>query len=276
MITENSGGYDLVEPSILAVYGSKLRLAILDALAEKPMSLSDLRRKVNANAPNTSSKAKDLEELGMVERKQGAYELTPWGRAVQRRTIKTASFFSAYEKHKDFWESHITSGIPPELWDDLGDLDDAYIIGTSPTNVVQLHEAFIEALNSAKSHVHGMTPLYQEAYFQAAVSWVQNKIPAKVILTDEILKICADRAGKDIVQLCDTADTLRLFAYPKLPVAIMVSEASFTLALESTGKTASFVDMNLWSKNQKAMDWGIRLFEYYKASSKPVKLGDYL
>jgi len=48
--------YDSAKDTIHKLYNSRLRLAILDALKDKPMRLSDLRRAVGANAPNTSPK----------------------------------------------------------------------------------------------------------------------------------------------------------------------------------------------------------------------------
>src|SRR5512137_125435 len=104
--------YTLAEPTLRKLYDSKLRLAILEALGDGPMRLADLRRTVNSNAPNTSTKAKDLEDMGLVERIEGDYALTPYGRAVSAKIHESVEFYATYEKFKEFWWTHVTSGIP--------------------------------------------------------------------------------------------------------------------------------------------------------------------
>jgi len=98
------------------------------------MRLADLRRAVNSNAPNTSSKAKDLTAMGLVEREGGDYRLTPYGRAVRNKSEEFFQFYATYEKFKDFWSTHDTSGIPDFLWARIGELNNSELVRNIETN----------------------------------------------------------------------------------------------------------------------------------------------
>ena len=58
--------------TLRSLTSSRLRQNILNSL-NKPMRLCELKRAVGSNAPNTSSKAKDLQNLGLVKRDRGDY-----------------------------------------------------------------------------------------------------------------------------------------------------------------------------------------------------------
>jgi predicted transcriptional regulator len=118
---------------------SKLRLGILAALEKGPMRLADLRREVNANAPNASSKAKDLERLGLVERIDGDFALTAYGRAVKERVEESLRFYATYEKFKEFWSTHHMESLPPEFIDSFDVLNDSVLIKASRENLIAPH-----------------------------------------------------------------------------------------------------------------------------------------
>jgi len=52
-----------IDSLLKCICTSKLRTNILLSL-EKPMTLSELKNTVNSDAPNTSSSARELEEMG--------------------------------------------------------------------------------------------------------------------------------------------------------------------------------------------------------------------
>jgi len=95
--------YASIEPIVSKLYNSKLRIAILDALTNGPMRLADLKRAVDANAPNTSSKAKDLEEMGMLIRGNEGYRITPYGAMALEKLKGTLDYHTVYEEFKEFW-----------------------------------------------------------------------------------------------------------------------------------------------------------------------------
>jgi predicted transcriptional regulator len=268
--------YDLVEPTIRKLYDSRFRIAIIDALSKKPMRLADLRRAVNSNAPNTSSKAKELEGMGMVERVDGDYQLTPYGQAVRGRMQDSFEFYTTYEKFKEFWIKHETSGIPNYLWIRLGDLSNSNLVLTTPIDVTGVHDSFVVLLNSIKKRFYGVSPIYQTEYLDATHMMVEKGVDVKLVLTTEVAKICAKALREEGARLFDKSKNCEMCILDNLNVAFTVSEAFLSFALKSKHLEASYMDMDLQSYDQRVIQWGMDLFEYYRKQAKPIKMCEYL
>jgi predicted transcriptional regulator len=99
--------------ALRALTSSKLRWGILESL-ERPKRLSDLRRIVGANAPNTSTKAKDLQRLGLIDRDNGDYYMTRAGKIVHVRLSMLMDTLDALYAHRDFW-FRILEHLPEEM-----------------------------------------------------------------------------------------------------------------------------------------------------------------
>jgi len=269
--------YELAEPTIRKLFDSKLRLAIVDALAEKPMPLSDLRRVVGANAPNTSSKAKDLEEMGIVERNRGQYGLTPYGRAVLHKSKQSFEFYATYEKFKEFWETRHLEGIPQELLLRLADLKESTLMRSSLTDVNKPHDDFVKMLYSLKERFFGLTPVYHSDYLNALILKVQEGLETNLILTSDILSVFTKLPDDLRESLKKQSSALNLWVYPSNPhIGFMIGDDFMTLGLEPKDKTTHFIDMAVYSTHPNAIAWCLDLLEYYKIRSKPVNLGAYL
>jgi predicted transcriptional regulator len=258
------------------LYDSRLRLAILDALKDGPLRLADLRRVVNANAPNTSSKSKELEGMGLVERVEGDFQLTPFGRAVMARTQESLEFYSTYEKFKDFWSTHEVDAIPEHLWSRIGELSDAELIGGSETNPDRSHEFYISSLANVRKFMYGIAPVYHEDYLVASSGVVERGADIQIVVSKDI----AEHISKlpEYQKKYFTKGIHLFLAKEPLNVAFTVTEGFISLAIKAKDKPVSFTyaDSDLVSTDPRAIRWGLDLFEYYKKQAKPVNLKDYL
>ncbi len=269
--------YSLAEPTVRKLYDSKLRLAILDALSNSPMRLADLKNAVKSNAPNTSAKAKELEEMGLIERIEGDYALTPYGRAVRSRAQESFEFYATYEKFKEFWDTHITTGIPDHLWARLGELNDSVVVKDLASDVTHSHDVFVELLDSINKRFYGISPIYHSEYLRATLAILEKRLDAQLIVNKEIFKVLTSLKGdqgKQVKELCDRG---KWFVFEgHLSVAFTVSECFMSLALESKNDPTQYMNMDFESTSPRAIQWGLDLFDYYKKQSTPVKLSDYL
>lgn len=268
--------YELAEPTIRKLYDSKLRLAILDSLDNGPMRLADLRRAINANAPNTSAKAKELEDMGLLERVSGEYALTPYGKAVRARAEEAFKFYSTYEKFKKFWEENVVTEIPDYLWKRLGDLNDSHVVRMTAQDVTKVHDEFVEFLNSIKEKFYGVSPIFHDEYLDAANMLIKKGVDTQLVLTEKVLKTCAKEGGKETAELWDNADNMKIFSVPDTTLAFTVSESYLSMAIRSKHIPDSYQHSDFQSANPLAVKWGIDLFESCKQRGKSVKLSDYL
>lgn len=269
--------YALAEPTIRKLYDSKLRLAILEALGDGPKRLSDLRRIVDSNAPNTSTKAKDLEDMGLIKRIEGDYALTPYGRAVRSRAKESFDFYATYEKFKGFWGSRNLTGIPDYLLMRLGDLNDSWVVEDMTTHVTKTHDTFVELLNSIKQKFYGVSPVYHEDYLEAVIMMLEKGVDSKLILNQEIFELITNLKDPKADKLRKLANRGDWFLYNgHLTVGLTVSESFLSLALEGKSNPNQLLDMDFESLSPSAVQWGLDLFDYYMKHSTPVRLSDYL
>ena len=266
-----------MEPTIRKLYDSRLRLAILDALKDGPMRLSDLRREVNANAPNTSAKAKELEDMGLVERMGGDYQLTPYGQTARKKIQDSFDFYTTYEKFKEFWETHDTTGIPESLWLRIGALKNAQFVKNTETNIIAVHEAFLKFLESIKEIFYGVTPIFHKQWVEISDHLIKSGVDQKIIATKIVLEKTCRTATKDYIKLVDESQNSEVYLIDYEPkVAFTVSRSGLSLSLTEKNPHITYMDSDLYSTDPRAIQWGMDLFEYYKKQAKPVKLSDYL
>jgi predicted transcriptional regulator len=267
--------YDSAGGSIRTLCDSRLRLAILDSLRRGPMRLADLRRAVDASAPNASVNAKGLEEMGLIERVEGDFTLTPYGRAACQRTQEFFKFWSTYEKFKGFWTTHKLDGIPEFLLLRLDELENSTLMNVRGGNVDAVNELFEELFNSVKEKFYAVAPILRKQWWDIGADVVRSGIDTHIIVTPEVLKLIITTVPKEELLPLDAVRNLKWSLIESCSVACAVSEKSFSMVLENKGGGYS-LDMDLDSRDPHAVKWGMDLFEYYKKRAKPFKLAEYL
>jgi predicted transcriptional regulator len=268
--------YDACEDTIRKLYDSRLRLSILDALKDGPLRLADLRREVDANAPNTSAKAKELEEMGLIERVEGDFVLTLHGRVTLQKITEEAKFYATYEKFKDYWQSRRLDFIPDEPWSKIGMLHNSEVIKSPQTNTTHTHDHFVKNLLAVKKTFNGISPIYHQDYINAIKQMMQNGVVIELIVTSEVFSEIAKRLVPEELKLIALYPKIKIYLCERLDSGISVSESFSNLCIVSKTDVVSLMDQYLHSTGPDAVSWGTDLFNYYKERSKPVKLSDYI
>jgi len=275
MSSELLKDYDLAEPTIRGLYDSRLRLAILDALKDGPMRLADLRRIVNANAPNASAKAKDLEDMGLLERIEGDFQITPWGNAVHAKTLELIEFYSTYAKFKEFWCKRDMGGIPTYLMTRLGELRNSEIVLDDPTNISSVDKRFYELINSSNVFWKGIFPMYDPQWSKLAMKAVSKGVKFDLIVTQNVLNGMKKSLKREERKTALEYGGITIRLLPEEPkVALAVTDKFFSINLKLTGAETRFREADMLSFDPRAIQWGLDLFEYYKKRAKPMKLSE--
>ena len=269
--------YDLVESTIRKLYDSRLRLAILDALKDGPMRLSDLRREVNANAPNTSAKSKDLEGMGLVERKEGVYSISEWGQLIRDNLSDSIQLIAVHEKFREYWDTHSIAGIPKELRKELDVYLKAELIKPKKENITYAEDHFVELLYTIEKRFWGLTPVFRPEYIGPIMAAVKKGADVILILQSDLIKSVLDLVPPEAKKALLTFKNLKIYSTDEdLKLGLVVSEKFCTIGFESKISESTFMDMNPESFDPKTIEWETKLFEYYKKQAKLIKLGDYL
>ncbi len=133
------------------ITSSRLRLDILSRLTS-PKRLSDLRREIGASAPNTSSKAKDLQKLGLIERDNGDYRITPAGRIVRRRLLLLMDTLDAFCRCRGFWE-RVLPDLPRSLRNSIHGFKSARLVENDRADPERVKKELVRLIESAEARL---------------------------------------------------------------------------------------------------------------------------
>lgn len=267
--------YSLAEGVMRKIYDSQLRLSILLALKQGPLRLADLRREVDSNAPNTSAKAKELEEMGLIERVEGDFQLSPWGRAVQERAEDSFRFYACYEKFKGFWETHHMEGIPTRFLIRLGELYDSELVACSKENPIKTHELLVDYLATVKKDLRVVSPILQDEWVRGLAMLGKNGVNMQFVFTELVLMQFAKTASEELEIFEKKA---KFFQVPENHsiAGFVASDSFFCFSIESKAVPNNYMDMKLYSKSKEAIAWGYDYFEHDKSIAREVKLADFV
>jgi predicted transcriptional regulator len=273
MSTSLIDDYILTEGTIRKLYDSRLRLAILDALEEGPMRLADLRRAVNSNAPNTSSKAKDLEDLDMVAKTDEGYALTPHGLVALEKTRELIDYYATHKKFAEFWSERNIDALPLEFLARLGELKMSKIIG-GKSDVTEAMAFFLKNLYSIENKFYGISPAFNAEWVLVVMALANKGCDIRLIFSEEVAKLAAKSLGKNNAQLVDTLPNIKFYSLKSVDAGFVVSEKFLIMSLKRQSGVFT-VDKAIYSKNENSVSWGMDLFDHYLQKATPVKMTDF-
>jgi predicted transcriptional regulator len=278
MASEFLENYRMVEPTIRKLYDSSLRLAILDALKDGPMRLADLRRAVDANAPNTSSKAKELENMGIVERKGSDYKLTDWGTILHLTLKEQLDDLSKISSASKYWEEHDMGILPAELQKGIALLEGLQIRDYG-FDVSKSEEDFCKMLRSITGpRFWGGSSIYSPIWVKITTELSKKGVDIQLILTEGVLNsIIESMESKDDVKVWDNTSNIQLYSIDFSPALAFTASSQFFATRNRVKKTGSQdLYKAIYGTTGEAISLGFDIFDFYKSKAKPVKLSDYL
>lgn len=269
--------YKQVGSTIRKLYDSSLRLGILDALSNGPMRLADLRRAVNANAPNTSTKAKELEKMGLIDRVDGDYCLTPWGEIILENIKDSVKLFSTHTLNKEYWDTHLIDEVPVFLRNRLSAFNTAKIIKPKPDDIDWVDNNFINLSLKTKKRLWGMSPVFRKEYIKTMLTLAKNGVDVKIIVPRSLLKSLLPALMKNVFSVLKKPKNLEFYVIDEdIGWGFGIGDDFCTASFRSGTDHDTFMDMNLVSHDSECIKFTLDAFDYYLKQAKPVKLSDYL
>ncbi len=164
--------------ALRALTSSKLRWGILESL-EHPKRLSDLRRIVGANAPNTSTKAKDLQRLGLIDRDNGDFYMTRAGRIVHLRLSLLIDTLDALYTHRDFW-LRMLDHMPEEVIQHIHHFKRAKLVRAGRDDLDLVKRELLRYIQKAEGELFVVLPVKCEELMKA-VERASKSVNTKLI-----------------------------------------------------------------------------------------------
>jgi predicted transcriptional regulator len=265
---------DLIQDTLRLAVCSDLRRGILVSLEGGKKSLSDLRAELDVSSTTAIHALRELERGNLVVQNEDRdYMLTKIGIIIVLRLGGVISAIEAMKKHEEFWLTHDLSGIPPHLFEMIGDLSTSLLITDTPADLFKSHNTLLQILETAHE-VRGIYPIFHLEYFEVIEELVKRKkIDVELIVTNEVLE--------SIVGVLETEKAFKTFLdKPNFTLFAVDEDVNLALTLtDSILYLGFFSDSGLYDPGkaligdtENALSWGRELYEYYCRRSKMVEL----
>ncbi len=247
---------------------SDLRMNLLIILHEREKPLGELRDRLGISSTTAIHALRELEKGSLVVQDSGRnYLLTQTGKIVALKLIDFNNATDVLKKHERFWLEHDLSGIPEYLLEKIGWLKNSNVVQINSLDIVKTHESFIQFIKPAK-WIKGVTPVFSSDYPVVFTKIIEQNVSTQVILTDAVLKKSIDAIGKEnFDKLISNYNFDLLVTDENLKVAFTATDGFISLGL-FTNNGLYDPTHDLISTDNKAIQWGIELFEYYREKAK--------
>jgi predicted transcriptional regulator len=247
---------------------SDLRRNLLISLYEGKKPLCELRDGLNISSTTAIHSLKELKKGNLVfQDSQRDYLLTKIGKIIALQLIDFSNAAEVLKKHERFWLEHDLSGIPDHMFEKIGWLMNSNVVQIDSLDIVKTHESFIQYIKPAK-WIKGISPVFSSDYPVVFKEIVENNASTQIILNDAVLKKSIDMVGKEnFDDLVSNYNLDLLVIDENLKVAFTVTDGFISLGLFSNDGIYDPAH-DLISTDNKAILWGVLLFEYYQEKAK--------
>ncbi|VVB96191.1 Methanogenesis regulatory protein FilR1 [uncultured archaeon] len=247
---------------------SDLRKNLLMCLNEDKKSLGDLRNELDISSTTAIHALRELEKSNLVfQDKDKNYALTKIGRILILKVADCSNAVDVIKKHERFWLEHDLSGIPGHLMEKIGWLKDSNIVQIDSLDIVKTHESFVRFIKPAK-WLKGVSPIFSADYPVVFKEMIERNVNTQAIVTNAVLKKTVDAFGKENFDKLISKYQLDLSVIDEdLKVAFTVTDGFLSVGL-FTNNGLYDPTHDLISTDDKAIQWGIELFEYYRKKAK--------
>lgn len=264
--------YNEYHDDIQAIFRSRLLTQVLLALGSGNKPLSTLREITGSSSQALIPKIRQLEALHYVESARGEYALTAIGRLIEPKIERVVTLIGAVQRHREFWVEHEIEGIPPELLDEIEHLYNTELVKDIEENIFAVYTVFQTILRKA-SWIHGVSSIMSPAHIDAVKEAAMNSTPIEIVVSEELAKRLTSGEYEAVLETLSGYENFKMYVYPSpIRLGMTVTDEYLSLGLyrRDTGKYDAATD--LVGTDVAAVSWGERLFQHYKADSRPLKI----
>lgn len=256
--------YKEARTDIQAIYRSRLMTEILLSLNEGMKNLSQLREITGSTSQALIPKIRKLESYKFVESKKNGYCLTQIGKIVASNIEASFLMMGVINKHKFFWTDHCLETFPTSLLNDIGCLYDSKFIHDTKTDIFSLYKTNLQIIQEA-DYVFGISSIVTEDYVEYVSQKACKGMNIDFIVTPDVAERIKQYPYAEKINSLKNYDNFQLNVINKnIDIGLIVTNKCLSLCLHKKERGIYDITNGLLSFDQMAIDWGQRLFEYYK------------
>ena len=263
--------YTRIMGDIQALFRSRLQIQILLALADGNKTLAQLREITGSSSQALIPKIRKLESSNYIAISEYEYHLRPVGKILTLKIQDIILFKSVTRKHKDFWDQHKVDAIPDPFLHNLGDLFESEIISDTNVDIFNVYFNFLKALNEAE-RVCIVSPISSPAHTEAVAKRALEGVTIELLVGKDLAsQFSLPPYVEKIAEVAGTAKGKIFILDPMPKLGLTVTDKVISLGLYKLDGVTYDSTTDLFSKNEQAVGWGQRLFDYYRDQSVELK-----
>lgn len=261
--------YEKVRDDLKFLTASDVRTKIIIVLNGGSKNLSDLKEETNLNSSTILHGMSQLEEKNLILKQSGGYSLSQIGKIVALNLINLIKASTSLGELEKIFLMHEIDAIPEYLLENIGSLNNAIVIESTPTDVMKPHTVHAELVSGSKE-VKYISSVLLPQKIESFDEILENG-SLQLMLTSDVLEKWIEIKGRETLKMALLEKDFKLWMIEDAKMSFTVADNFFALGLFSTD---GMYDLNkyLISEDEEAIEWGNRLFDHYLKQAEEVKL----
>lgn len=247
---------------------SEKRKDILFLLRESPKTLSEIKNYFDVKSPEIIPRLKEMEEVNMIIRQDGMYQLTSLGKVSAVYYKPFLDTLTAIETNKDFWSKHDFDAIPYTLLSRIQELKDCRIIQNEHEHIYDSHKSFMEDVFDS-THFMGFASIFFPNFPKLFLEMARKNIQISIIVTPNVFFKVQNEHSAEIEEFMNYKHT-SFHVYDNEKISFSVTNRFFSLSLFFKNGTFD-PRSDMVGFDSSSIKWGEDLFKHYKENSIEIK-----
>ncbi len=230
------------------------RLRILIRLQEKAIRLTQISNKLKLNIQETSRHLSRLSEAGLVSKDaEGRFRIQPFGEEI----LILLDGFEFLEKHRDYFNSHVLSELPPSFRYRIGELKTCVLSNDFFTSL-HLTDNLIRRAEKYVWMISDQVLVSSKPFAKELIEKGTTKF--RWILLEDLMP------PPDFEPLPFVSGRMERKTLKKIDVAMAITEKEAQLAFRGTDGKMDFRTFSV--VDPLPLNWCKELYEYYWTRAK--------
>ncbi|MDK2825038.1 Predicted transcriptional regulator, contains HTH domain [Methanolobus vulcani] len=246
---------------IEVIFSSEKRKSTLMLLQDGPKEIDFILKNLKTTRNALLAQIKMLEEYNLVKHIDDTYELTKIGQLIVHDMSPLLKTINALDSDMDYWGTHNTDFIPPELFERIGELGECEVVDLSLTDSYQLNSSVVKTTFLSDSFFV-ITSFFHPDYPRVFDEMTKKNIRLCIIVSEDVLKRIQNQHSSHFTKLLNR-DLFNLYVYQKDMQFQVLAHNNHCFLLRLLNNSGNIDIKHLLTFNPSALEWAQEIFEYY-------------
>jgi len=247
---------------------SEKRKNLMVYLLDGPMTIDEIKTKLNVTTSAIMTQIKILMDQGLVSYSDNLYSLTVMGKAISEKMLPLLETLEMYSENQRYWQEHRLSAVPSNLLSRLGELKRCVLVEPELSRLYELPRKFEENLLKSQ-RIYEISSFFSPIYHSAYTELARKGVEITIILSPSAF----ERFEEDYTGLLK-----EYMSYKNVGIFVCKEQ----IGIVSSVVTDHFCSISLFSNSgiyhnhsmmsfeDSSVRWGKDLFLYYLGKSEKM------